>query len=92
VPGRKQNSWRPAQFVGAECGEVLLDRRSTFRGPQIAARGVAPIPHDRQNVATLIENRAQRGEALVAHQHEEMLLAEVSRVAGSKAEGPFSMA
>ena len=44
---------------------------------QVAARCLAALPMDGQRVAGLVVVGAQRGQPLVAHQHQEALLGEI---------------
>ena len=43
MAGRVQDSRRPAQFVGAEAREELLDRGAPFRPAQVAARRLTAV-------------------------------------------------
>ena len=51
VPGSMQDFGRPAQLIGAEFGEVMLNLRATFARPKIAARDRVPFARDGERMA-----------------------------------------
>ena len=71
-----------------------LDRGAAFRGAQVAARGLAVFASGSMSVWLVSSKRgAQLGEPGVPHQHQEAgAWANSAGAAGSKPEGPFSMA
>lgn len=87
MPCAEQHLGRPAQLVRAIGGEKPLDRRAAVFGAQVAARGLAAIPYDPQRVARLVVIGAQRGEPILAHQHEEADLREIGRRGAIEAAG-----
>ena len=65
------------QLVGKRGGEEVFDSRAALIGAQIAPRGFPLTVLDVQHVARLVKRHAQRGEPLVLHQHQEMLLRQI---------------
>ena len=74
-----QDFRRPMQLFGKRGGEEVFDSRAALIGAQIAPRGFALTVLDALHVARLVSRRAQRGEPLVLHQHQEMLLRQIGR-------------
>ena len=67
----------PRSSSAKERGEEVFNSHAAFIGAQIATRGFALTVLDAQHVARLVKRRAQRGEPLVLHQHQEMLLRQI---------------
>jgi hypothetical protein len=82
-----QHFRRPAQFIGAELGKKPIDRGAPFRRTQITSRCLLAFGADAEHMACFVEPGAKLGEAGVAHQHQEALLGEVSRLRGIEAGG-----
>ena len=89
---RVQHLRRAAQLVGAICGEEALDRGPAFRGAQIAARGLAVLVADGQRVARLVERVRSVASRSFRISIRKRIFGKYAGAAGSKPEGPFSIA
>ena len=69
----------PAQFLRHEAAEERFDRQPPVLAAQVAASRRAAFPLDRQRMARLVIVGVQRGQPLIAHQHQEALLGEIGR-------------
>ena len=78
-PGACRTRGGSAQLVGAEPREERLDRGAALRGAEIAPRRLVPGAGDDEGAARRVEPGLERGQALVAHQHEIVRLGLVAR-------------
>ncbi len=86
---------RAAQFVRhCSSAKKRLDRRAALLGARDRPRGLAALPPDGQRRGWPRRSRvSQRRQPLVPHQHQEAVLGQIGGAsAGSKPDGPFSMA
>ena len=89
---RGDNARRALQLARHIAGDELLDHLAAELGAQIPARDLLAIAENGQRLRVGVELRLQRGETLIAHQHQEIDLGQVPRRCGSKRPGPFSIA
>ena len=93
VAGREDDAGGAAQLVLHVGGEELLDHFAANGRAQVAARHLLAVAQNRQRLGRVVKARLQRRQALVAHQHEEVDLRQVRRLARDRsAPGPFSTA
>ena len=94
VARRVQDPGRSAQFVGTVAGEEPLDRGAALRRAQVAARRLAAVGVDRQNVGRFVESGAQTcASRSFFISIRKRVFGQISRAPpGRSPDGPFSMA
>ena len=92
-PSACEHLGRAAQLRRHEAAEERLDREPALLGRQVAARKLAALAADGQDVARVVIAGVERRQPLVAHQHQELGLRQIARAPrGRSREGPFSIA
>src|SRR6185369_14839402 len=72
VTGRLYELWRAARLVTHVGGEELLDHRAAGEIRNVGRCYGLAVPLDSQRARRIVITRAQAGEPLVAHQHQEI--------------------
>ena len=88
MPGGVHDLRRPAQLGLHVGGDELLDQLPAERSVELPAHHRLAAAHNGERAGRIVEAAPQRGEPLVAHQHQEVDLGQMARSVRIEAAGP----